>query len=1025
MGILSVNMLGIPSIELDGKAVILPYRKAEALLYYLIMKQKVARSEMIGLLWADSDTSTAQRNLRHAIYTLRKTLGMDIFLSGQRTLLTLDPALPLRSDVNEFMNGGALSLYRGEFLKGFALHQAGYFEDWLTEQRNLFQIQYLKRLLAAQKDALQNGDLSLAEQYGLKHLEIDPLDEDATVTLMRVYAAERQYRKAIELYHRLSQLLSEEFGISPLKSSSQLYYSIVDQWNSSSTGREDRANETLLIGKESALKKLLALCRTPESLGGISSALIEGEAGVGKSCLLNHLLTHFDFSDRLILKSYCYPSEQETAFAPWNSIMLSLMAELGSGKISVSQSVLRAASSLFPCLSVDSHADIEPAGHYALHPNYQASLESVILLLSVISQHNPLLLVFEDIHWMDTGSASLLGLLLRRLRAPQLTVLCTARTIVPEHISRLIRTVEQDKLMERLLLKNFNRSETERFIRASLSDYSADRQLNDIYRATEGNALLLVQLVNSYLEGAEPDKVPDDLEKLMDYRLANLSPDERKVLDLISVFTDWAKLDTLTAILTMGTLELTYTCHQLCQRMLLQESLKNGELSYALAHEKIKSILVRQQSESARRILHLRVAQQMELQLSAHRTPVYDRLIYHLSEGGDKINVFRYRVLALNAYTGLTYALLPTLRELSDDENPRTEDPLHTDSLSLSDYIHTLEKELAALRLNTARNSILDSSELILLHSKSRCCIYGGNYREGLPTIEQLIERATALQDTDMLVRAHLQYIYYGIQIYDRKVMETHLKAEQALLTGRRLSVEYGVYLRLSGLLKLMYARYREARELLDESVQLFQALDSDGHMQYEIHIAGAYNYIAESYRLEGNYKAAFDYYDKAIRHNRSLGYYPGTAVFFTNCGVAAFQSGDRTRARLQFEHARRIYTSSHEYSGYPIALSYLAFFAAEAGNYHEAASKLREAHKISDRMGSPWWKGIALFLSWRIRMLPALSQEAPEELHALWPADPAEHCRLCLSYLKQMQPIPETSEIENALKQLTNDLPS
>ena len=53
--------------------------------------------------------------------------------------------------------------------------------------------------------------------------------------------------------------------------------------------------------------------------------------------------------------------------------------------------------------------------------------------------------------------------------------------------------------------------------------------------------------------------------------------------------------------------------------------------------------------------------------------------------------------------------------------------------------------------------------------------------------------------------------------------------------------------------------------------------------------------------------------------------------------------------------------------------------------------------------MGSPWWKGIALFLSWRIRMLPALSQEAPEELHALWPADPAEHCRLCLSYLKQM----------------------
>ena len=44
MEILSVNMLGIPSIRIDETPVVLPYRKAEALLYYLILKKKVSRS---------------------------------------------------------------------------------------------------------------------------------------------------------------------------------------------------------------------------------------------------------------------------------------------------------------------------------------------------------------------------------------------------------------------------------------------------------------------------------------------------------------------------------------------------------------------------------------------------------------------------------------------------------------------------------------------------------------------------------------------------------------------------------------------------------------------------------------------------------------------------------------------------------------------------------------------------------------------------------------------------------------------
>lgn len=1059
MEILSVNMLGIPSIRIDETPVVLPYRKAEALLYYLILKKKVSRSDLIGLLWADFDTTTALRNLRHAIYTIRKALETDIFLSGPRTLLELRPDLPLRCDVSRFLEDGTLNLYRGEFLQGFSLHQEGLFENWLSEQRNLFHLKYLSCLLAAQKEALNAGDLPKAEQYGLRYLENDSMDEDVTVTLMQVYSAQQKFRKAIELYHALRQTLSDEFGIAPLKSTTALYYRIVDLWNSSAE-KEVELSSTLLLGKERPLRRLRALCSDAESRSSVACLLIEGEAGVGKTCLLNHFLDHFDLSDQLVLRSCCYPSETDIPLAPWNAVMLSLMSELKNNRISLPPSALHTASGLFPCLSAGIPvSDMAPAGHYPLQLNYGASLENALLLLSMSAQQVPLLLVFEDLHWMDAKSVSMLSLLLHRLHALQLTVLCTARTIVPTHVRDFFLSSERDKLLERHTLKNFTFEETTRFVAAADADRScSEERLREIYHATGGNALLLVQLLNSYQDGSDPSVVPAGLQKLMNSRLSNLSSEERQVLDLVSIFTEWVSFDTLNSILTLKTLELTYVCHQLCQRMLLQESTKNGTLHYMLAHEQIRLILTQQQSASARRILHLRVAQQLEAQLPIQPAPVYDRLIYHYDEGGDRVKVFQYRVLALNAYTGLSYALLPTLRESAGAQS--------ADNTDLSGYLRALDADLVSLRCLHPDNPLLDSAELLLLHSQSRYHIYGGNYSEGLKNAGRLTELSVALHDSEMFVRAQLQFVYYGIQTYSTAVMETHLKAVEPLLVpdvpdaadasgdpdpGCRMpSAEYGVYLRLSGLLHLMRANYSAARALLSQSIQFFRQLDSSAQKQYEIHIAGAYNYIAESYRLERNYAQAFQYYEQAIRYNRSLGYYPGTAVFFTNYGVAAFQSGDRASALRNFQHAQKLYSASHEYSGYPIALSYLALYQAESGDFADAAEKLREAFRISELIASPWWKGIALYVSWKIRTLPALRSRALNASHgahavqgrcaaesacpspasnsasaaapasaalsalsALWPADPAEHLRTCLSCLTRLPPTLEAEEME------------
>lgn len=1014
MAKLDVKLLGTPFVLVDGRRISLPYKKADALLYYLLRKGKTSRSEVVELLWPDTDAQTALKNLRHAIYSIRKEFGWDFLRGGQRAFLELSPEIELRCDLSDFWEYGELDRYGGEFLKNFSVPKAIPFEDWLTQERNLIQTRYLRSLLAAAREAFRRDDLELAARHCLAYVEQDPLEEDAVVLLMRIYSAQQQFRKAIGLYHELCKKLSDEFGIAPMKETSALYYRIVDEWNAS-TSQAEKDTDCLLLGKEQALRKLLLLCNGKVGMRRQPCVVLEGEAGVGKTYLLDHILTHYDFSDWLICRSFCYQTETGVFLAPWNSIMLELAAELELRHIAIPETYVKTAAVLFPGLSPDIGEQLAVSDQdYPLQASRHAAQRSVLAMFSMVAKQIPLLLVFEDIHWMDAGSAGLLALLLRRLRELDMAVICTSRDILPAHIKKLVEEGQRDKILERCTLRSFTMEETERFLRYYTGQAPQEELAEQIFCNTGGNALLLTQILDSLKENRTPAELPRTPEAIIGYRLATLSEDERQLLEFVSVFVDWAPFDALAAILHKDTLALTYLCHQLTQKKLLTESIQNGSLEYAFVHERIKSIVSSQHSESGRRLLHLRLARFLETELERGGPPSYDRLCHHYTEGGDHLRAFRYKILSMNASVGLFYDLLPTLTDAPGMDSQGKD--------GLSDYFYTLETELADLRRFAAAEEAreLDRLELTLLHAESRFCIHDGLYPRGLELLHQLLECCDAMGERDIAFQAHLQFIYYGIQTGNKGVMERHLSIGRTLLDGKENSAEYGVYLRLLGLLRLMQGSYSQTREIMEQSIQTFRSLDPDMDGRYAINIAGAYNYMAESYRLEGQYSAAFHCYDQAIAYNRSRGYYPGAAVIYTNYGVAAYQNGQKMEARRLFRYAVDIYTDSHEFSGYPIALSYLAFFDAQEGRFDRAAQQLRDALRLSETIGSPWWKGITLYVSWNIRRLMEARGQKSEELESFWPASREEHCRECLSCLYQLQPRIETQEMERELKRIT-----
>ena len=92
---LKINVMRLPSVELDGAPVAFPFKRADALLYYMAVQKSATRQELVSLLWEDYDESNGLKQLRNILYHLKKILGGDFLISPQKSLIRVNPAWEL------------------------------------------------------------------------------------------------------------------------------------------------------------------------------------------------------------------------------------------------------------------------------------------------------------------------------------------------------------------------------------------------------------------------------------------------------------------------------------------------------------------------------------------------------------------------------------------------------------------------------------------------------------------------------------------------------------------------------------------------------------------------------------------------------------------------------------------------------------------------------------------------------------------------------------------------------------------
>jgi DNA-binding SARP family transcriptional activator len=234
---LRIALLGPPILTWGDQPFVIARRQARALLYRIAATAHLVPREQLGyLLWPDSPDATARRNLtvlltqiRHALPLPDLLVTVDDTIGLNHTAAETDTAA-LASLIPQATSAGQLDIlarvlrqYRGPFLDGFALPDSTEFEDWASQERQVWERRYLDGLAMLVEGYAAAGQYHAAIDAAQRSLAIDELAEDMHRRLIALYAAAGDRTSAVRQFERCIAVLDRELGVDPLPETRAAY----------------------------------------------------------------------------------------------------------------------------------------------------------------------------------------------------------------------------------------------------------------------------------------------------------------------------------------------------------------------------------------------------------------------------------------------------------------------------------------------------------------------------------------------------------------------------------------------------------------------------------------------------------------------------------------------------------------------------------------------------------------------------------------------------------------------------------
>ena len=490
MANISVHLLGRPYVEVDGERVNFPYKKAEGFFYYLCVKKTATREEIIYVLWGADNENVGRKNLREAVYQIKKLLGKEILVTAGHTSISLNPECMPDIDWDHINEENILENEEEGFLSHFMIKNSYEYEEWITTMQEQYNQAFIKCAREKLYDADATKDVDLIQKYSNILLKHDPYNEKLYYEIMDIYAVNGNYNMAIKLYYDLEKVLADELGVEPSPEIKELFHRIFNV--KGNTKAESSGWNAPFLGRTSEIYQVSECIVGTGKSRHPQCVAISGEDGVGKSALLDKAKQMVRGYQMIPLYAACYREESEFFLRPWNDIFWEIEQCVENGLLerSITEEEQAQLDRFFKGSIL---GDEKPLGRLT----YQLMEKAILDMFRKIVEKHKVVLFFDDIQWMDTMSFQLLNRILLTLGTERILLMCTYNQNNDVEVMEALEKLMKKDFLHVISLNPFTEDETMELLHKYLPELNGDEQkLRSIYQMTDGNAFFLMELVN-------------------------------------------------------------------------------------------------------------------------------------------------------------------------------------------------------------------------------------------------------------------------------------------------------------------------------------------------------------------------------------------------------------------------------------------------------------------------------------------------------------------------------------------------
>jgi class 3 adenylate cyclase/tetratricopeptide (TPR) repeat protein len=748
--------------------------------------------------------------------------------------------------------------------------------------------------------------------------------------------------------------------------------------------RHPDSDYTSILGREAETTKLLE-CWDRARQGDGQVALILGEAGIGKSRLSLALRNRVVTEPHFLVRYFCVPYHKETAFFP---IASQLKRAAGIGRTDAPELKLQKIQAMVMRFSKDADKIVPlyasllgvplmkgfaPSG---ISPRLQKeqTLAAIEAQLVQLAADQPLLVVFEDLHWIDPTSLELIERLIERLGQLRMMLVVTGR---PEFTptwpeSDNVISLSLDKLDEEHVLRLIDRVTDGKSL--------PEEVVQQILARTDGIPLFVEELTQTLLEsgrlkdrgdryvlkGSLPDlAIPETLQDSLMARLDRLGPG-KKVAQIGAAIGRTFSYELISRVSSLDQDQLEEALDRLAAAGLVFCSGAPPKAEYLFKHALVQDAAYSTLLKENRRALHQKIAEALELYFPEVGQQSPEVLAQHYTRAGDlRKAIPQWETAARMAIQRAAHEearrdlelALELLSQLPDDESRlQLELGLQTAmglALESTRGYAAEEVENAYDRAREICEQLDKSVELVpVLLGLYVFNFVRGNFVRAGSFVDRCVELSTASRRLDYLIESYAaQGFVHGhrgqlatardtlencLSLYDSRAVTTRFDA----ITAQDPGVAAGSLL---AIVLLQLGHVERAQEVMHKALEMADRLGRP------INKAIAHTHATEFYALARDYTRAMEHGRSGMQISLEHGHDPWYVCSMIHTGIAASALGQIDEGVALAQQGLAMWEGGGARVNSCYFMAATAWGLHQAGQPNNAMSLLRDALAVCD----------------------------------------------------------------------------